>query len=1240
MKSQTSNFDCILNGSKNEFELSDELIFLKSIQTEDIVFIDSTVSDYQNLIAGIKSNTKVIILNSNEDGIEQITKNLQGGTYKSVHIVSHGSAGSLQLGSSQLNSSNLKSYKSLLQWSKYLTEDVDILLYGCDVAAGERGVGFVQQLSQLTGADVAASDDLTGSAALGGDWDLEIATGQIEAQLAFEVGTMEAYNYVLPITLTSSSTSYSQNFDTLANSGTPVWTDDSTVSGWYATRQNGGTFTNYTPSDGNSPTGTLYSFGSMPSPAERALGSISSGTPGNIYYGVRLVNNTGLAINSFRVGYTGEQWRNGDNTIPQKLNFSYQTGTNVTSLTTGTWTAFTSLNFNAPIATVNASQLDGNLPVNRSQIIPRRINLTTPLAVGQEIMLRWEDINDPANNHGLAIDDFFLQVINSSSTAPTISFSNNPASYIENATPKSIGINTWVTDNTDFDAGTLTVSITGGSTPGDRLSIRNGGSIGLDGRIINYLGTRMGYFTGGIDNQPLVITFETANATSPAVASLLDNITYSSIAENLPNTGTRTVEIVLKDGDGLASNTVNTIINVLGQNDAPLIGKTDTFYNGTFAALPQNQNRGWTYISQSSSVTPTVISGGTNLNTTSSYLNYAGFFNNTQILNNNAGYTLSFTAQVLAESRNPDTADKNKDGKDDRAGFSLLVVNSGFGNQAIELGFWEDRIWAQEDGTTQLNPALEPDDAPLSNFRTLFTQAESTLTFTGAALDTKTKAVNYDLTVLGDNYNLFADGTKILSGKLRNYSAFNKNPDPYQTPNLIFFGDDTISAQANINLSKVAITSYNPTLPLENADEDAATVIPNLRIDDVDRGTGNITVTLSVSQGKLTVNNSVSTGVTNITNNNTNNITLIGSVSQINNTLINPTGLTYKGNLNFNGTDTLNISVNDGITTVNTSMPIFVNAVNDAPTFSIGGNQSIKAGAAQQTIKGWAYNFDSGAANEAQQNVLAYTVKFDNPADSQFFTVAPTIDVSTGDLKYTPSSIISSSTTVKFKATVQDDGGKAKGGIDTSSEIPFTITVNPTATNTMRVTSGVNAIGTDQSDFLIALDSNDTVFGGLGNDYIFGGKGDDTLYGDLETIPTYSSNLTMNDVIYGGDGDDFIYGNAGDDKLYGDAGNDTIYGGNGNDIIWGGSGNDTLWGGAGQDTFVLARGQGVDTIKDFNINEDKIAGAGGLKTFGSLSILPKNSDTLIIDQAMNQNLAVLTGINASSINSSHFTDKI
>ncbi|MFH7030090.1 MAG: DUF4347 domain-containing protein [Heteroscytonema crispum UTEX LB 1556] len=166
--------------------------FILEDEGRDIVFIDKTVLDYQSLTDGINPGVKVVILNPEEDGVEQITKYLEGGTYKSVHIVSHGSAGSLQLGSSQLNSGNLDSYKSQLQqWSNYLTEDADILLYGCNVAAGETGVGFVQQLSQITGADVAASDDLTGSAALGGDWDLEVKTREIETSLAFQASVLE-----------------------------------------------------------------------------------------------------------------------------------------------------------------------------------------------------------------------------------------------------------------------------------------------------------------------------------------------------------------------------------------------------------------------------------------------------------------------------------------------------------------------------------------------------------------------------------------------------------------------------------------------------------------------------------------------------------------------------------------------------------------------------------------------------------------------------------------------------------------------------------------------------------------------------------------------------------------------------------------------------------------------------------------------------------------------------------------
>ncbi|WP_251955889.1 DUF4347 domain-containing protein [Nostoc commune] len=173
--------------------------FAKELQVlnQNIAFIDTAVTDYQSLIAGIKPGISVVVLNSNKDGVEQITQALQGGKYKSVHIVSHGSTGSLQLGYTQLNSNNLNYYTNQLQqWRNYLSDDADILLYGCDVANGE-GTEFVEQISQITGANVAASTDKTGSKALGGNWDFEFKIGKIESSLAFKTHVIQTYDYVL-----------------------------------------------------------------------------------------------------------------------------------------------------------------------------------------------------------------------------------------------------------------------------------------------------------------------------------------------------------------------------------------------------------------------------------------------------------------------------------------------------------------------------------------------------------------------------------------------------------------------------------------------------------------------------------------------------------------------------------------------------------------------------------------------------------------------------------------------------------------------------------------------------------------------------------------------------------------------------------------------------------------------------------------------------------------------------------
>ena len=200
-----------------------------------ILFIDPTVPDYQSLLQGLNADTQLVILDPTKDGITQISEALKAGIFDTVHIVSHGTSGNLQLGTAQLNSQTIQTtYSDLLQqWSNSLTPNADILLYGCNVAQGDTGKTFIQQLHQLTGADITASDDATGSVVLGGDWNLEYSTGTITAPLAFQIGVMEAYNSVLAPFTAGNLVVYrvGTGATALSNAATDVFLDEYTTSG-------------------------------------------------------------------------------------------------------------------------------------------------------------------------------------------------------------------------------------------------------------------------------------------------------------------------------------------------------------------------------------------------------------------------------------------------------------------------------------------------------------------------------------------------------------------------------------------------------------------------------------------------------------------------------------------------------------------------------------------------------------------------------------------------------------------------------------------------------------------------------------------------------------------------------------------------------------------------------------------------------------------------------------------------
>ncbi|WP_373534016.1 DUF4347 domain-containing protein, partial [Microcoleus sp.] len=163
-----------------------------------IIFVDSSVQDHQSLFDGIDS-AQIVILNDNLSAVEQITNALASAQeLSSIHIVSHGSDGTLFLGNSPLNKTTLETHAATVkQWGKALKTNADILLYGCNVAQTEQGKAFVKRLSELTKANVAASTTPTGNAKLGGNWNLEFIIGKIQAALALSPELTAAYSGIL-----------------------------------------------------------------------------------------------------------------------------------------------------------------------------------------------------------------------------------------------------------------------------------------------------------------------------------------------------------------------------------------------------------------------------------------------------------------------------------------------------------------------------------------------------------------------------------------------------------------------------------------------------------------------------------------------------------------------------------------------------------------------------------------------------------------------------------------------------------------------------------------------------------------------------------------------------------------------------------------------------------------------------------------------------------------------------------
>ncbi|NEO85351.1 MAG: CHAT domain-containing protein [Spirulina sp. SIO3F2] len=160
------------------------------------VFIDRRADHPEALLYGAEAGTVAQIIEPDEDGIAVISGQLaviseSVGALESVAIAAEGNAGNFWLGSAWITSETVLRYQKQLQSLHHsLTDNADLLLYSCFTALGATGEALITTLADFTGADVAASVDVTGNSLYGGNWDLETSTGSIDASHPFTAQTL------------------------------------------------------------------------------------------------------------------------------------------------------------------------------------------------------------------------------------------------------------------------------------------------------------------------------------------------------------------------------------------------------------------------------------------------------------------------------------------------------------------------------------------------------------------------------------------------------------------------------------------------------------------------------------------------------------------------------------------------------------------------------------------------------------------------------------------------------------------------------------------------------------------------------------------------------------------------------------------------------------------------------------------------------------------------------------------
>ncbi len=570
-------------------------------------------------------------------------------------------------------------------------------------------------------------------------------------------------------------------------------------------------------------------------------------------------------------------------------------------------------------------------------------------------------------------------------------------------------------DSANFNNGVLIADIITNCEDDDRLALLDQGAgaghITLDGNTVQYdfdgsgptaIGQLATDFDCDDETSPSLTVTLNASADPVSTQALLRNLTYASAAAT-PSGTERTLRVTLSDGED-TSNPVDKQLNI---DNPPEVD----------SVTPAN------------SATDVAVSSSIDITFTEAVNATADAFS----IECPEGNAVAFTSNPTLPASNA-------------TAFQLTP------NAALPYGD-TCTVMVHKDEIDD-SDAIDPPSGMVADFTSTFTTVVNTApSFTKGAdqtanEDAGAQSVSGWATDISDG-----DGnTQVLTFNVTG----NTNPDLFSAgPSVSSAGVLTYTPAANANGSATITLTLSDNGGTVNGGVDTSTaqtfVINVTPVNDAPSFTKGSNQTVLEDAGAQTVPGwatEISVGPAdeagqtltfNITGNT--NPTLFSTAPAISST----GQLTYTPAANANGSATITLTLSDSGGTANggantsaaQTFVINVTAVNDAPSFTKGADQTVDEDAGPQTANPWATAISAGPADEAGQ-ILTFSVT--NNTNTSLFSAGPAVS-STGVLTYTPAANQNGNATITLQ--LSDNGGTTNGGVDFSGTQTFTLTVNP-----------------------------------------------------------------------------------------------------------------------------------------------------------------------------------------------------